>query len=77
MLLSHTRTMRGTDVANFSWIPPNGLGRDSVTDRCTDDDHTGVRMHSKIILLWHTLTMRASDVASLAKFRPVVEEEIV
>ena len=32
MLLSHTLTMRGSDVASFGWIPPSGLG-DSMTDR--------------------------------------------
>ena len=36
MLLSHTLTIRGSDVASFGRILPNGLGEVSVTER-TDD----------------------------------------
>ena len=36
MLLSHTLTIRGSDVASFDRILPSGLGEVSVTER-TDD----------------------------------------
>ena len=65
MLLSHTLTMRGSDVASLV-ESPSGLGGDSVTDRWTDDGCT------EKMLLSHTLTMRRCDVASLVEFRQVV-----
>ena len=40
-----------------------------MTDRWKGPD-------GKIILLSHTLTTRGSHIASLVKFRPVVQEEI-
>ena len=64
MLLSHTLTMRGSDVASL--VLASGLGGDNVVDRWMDDGHM------EKMLLSHTLTMWGSDVASLVEFHPVV-----
>ena len=65
MLLSHTITMRGSDVASL-------VEFQQVLRRRQGD---GQQTLGNIILLSHTLTMRGlrgSDVASLVEFRPVV-----
>ena len=37
MLLSHTLTIRGSDVASLVEFRPSGLGGDRVLDRWRDD----------------------------------------
>ena len=72
MLLSHTFTMRGSDVASLvEFHLHGGLGEDNLTDRQTDDGRTEGWTHAKI-LLSHTLTMRGRDVASLVEFHTVI-----
>ena len=38
---------KGKWCCKFGWIPPNGLGGDSVTDKGTDDGHMDGRTHRK------------------------------
>ena len=64
MLLSHTLTIRGSDVASLAEFQ---LGGDSLMDGGRDRWN-----HGKIMSLSHTLTMKGSDVASLVEFLPVV-----
>ena len=57
--------------SKFGWIPPSGLGGDSVTDKWTVDRRMDGRRETKK-LLSHTLSMSRSDAASLVEFHPVV-----
>ena len=72
MLLSHTLTMRGHDVASLVEFRP--VVKEEIalqTNRRTHGRMHG-RTHRKIMLLLHTLIMRGIDVASLVELRPVV-----
>ena len=70
MLLSHTLTMKGSDVERLVELSP--WFRRRQHDRQMDGQLMQGRTHGKIMLLSHTLTMNGSDVASLVQFCPVV-----
>ena len=72
MLLSHTLTMRESDVASFVEFRSAQWFR----RRKRDEQKDGRRTHGKVMWLSHTLTMRGSGVVNLVKFKPVVYEEI-
>ena len=65
ILLSHTLTMKGSDVASLVEFRP--MVQEGRTTDARKDGRT-----EKINLLLHTLTIRRSDVATLVEFRLVV-----